>query len=960
MNHCGRFIARLLSLPGSRKPSRVQRHARAGRAILQLESFEPRVLLDGSTPTPISIVGGPPTARDDIIDTDAGNAVNIQVLNNDTGSGLPLNAATVTVQQAPTNGTVALDAQTGQLVYTPVEGFAGTDSFTYTVQDIHGGLSNPGHVTVVVNRPTANDDFIDTDAGNPVTISVLENDTDPDGNDKLDASSVTVSGAPAHGTTSLDPATGAVTYTPAAGFAGTDTFLYTVSDVNDAVSNPARVTVVVNRPTANDDFTSTNQDTAVTINVAENDTDPDGNDKLDLGSIAIGSSPAHGTATVNGSAGTVTYTPAAGFSGTDFFTYTISDVANAMSNVARVTIAVQRTQIVNDDTADTDAGNGVVLDVLANDTDPSGLVASTLTVVTAPANGTATVNTGTGQITYTPADGFAGTDSFTYTVQNGTGATLGPAHVTVVVNRPTANDDFIDTDAGNPVTISVLENDTDPDGNNMLDPSAVAVTGPPAHGTTSLDSATGAVTYTPAPGFAGTDTFLYTVSDVNHAVSNPARVTVVVNRPTANDDFAGALLPLPITIDVAGNDTDPDGNDKLDLGSIVIVSSPAHGTATVNGSTGTVTYTPAAGFAGTDFFTYTISDVANATSNVARVTIVTGSGLIRGNAFQDFNASGLRGPDEPGLVGLQVYLDLNNNGVFDPNEPAAVTESDGGYAFTGLAGGDYTVRLNTAANPGTVQTSAASLSVTINADASIAEGQDFGAVPITTIAPVSVTPNIFPTGLHDANSVFVSGLYRNLLGRDPESDGLAGWVNALNQGGSTPGQVAQAIWESPEHRGQEVDHYYQTILGREPDAAGRDVWVRALLAGVGESNVILGFVNSPEFQAQHASNASFVDALYTALLGRPSDPSGAAFWTSALDAGQVSRLDVGRAFLTSTEAQLSLIDSYYAAFFQRATDTAGRDFWLNNLQNNVVNIELLASALLSSNEYLSEAASNVS
>src|SRR5262249_35295793 len=156
--------------------------------------------------------------------------------------------------------------------YTPVDGFSGTDSFRYTVRDVANAVSNPALVSVVVNRPTANDDFTDVDAGNPVVIDVLENDTDPDGNDKLNPATVSVASGPAQAGARGNPARGAITYTPQDGFSGTDSFTYTVQDVAGATSNAAHVSIVVNRPTANDDFADTDGTNPVAIDVLENDT----------------------------------------------------------------------------------------------------------------------------------------------------------------------------------------------------------------------------------------------------------------------------------------------------------------------------------------------------------------------------------------------------------------------------------------------------------------------------------------------------------------------------------------------------------------------------------------------------------------------------------------------------------------------------------------------------------------
>src|SRR5262249_40061495 len=206
-----------------------------------------------------------------------------------------------------------------------------------------------------------------------------------------------------------------------------------------------------------------------------------------------------------------------------------------------------------------------------------GFAPSTVAVQTAPNHGSTAVDPGTGKITYTPSAGFSGTDTFTYTVKDVQGHSFGPAAVSVVVNRPKANDDFASTDAGNAVTIPVLANDTDPDGPDKLNVGSVKIVGGPAHGGVVVDHATGNVVYTPAAGFSGTDMFQYTVTDVNNAESNAATVNVVVNRPTANDDFGTTDSGFPIALDVLANDTDPDGPGKLVASSVQVVNGPAHG-----------------------------------------------------------------------------------------------------------------------------------------------------------------------------------------------------------------------------------------------------------------------------------------------------------------------------------------------------------------------------------------------
>jgi len=184
-----------------------------------------------------------------------------------------------------------------------------------------------------------------------------------------------------------------------------------------------------NPPVAQDDAASTNEDTAVTVNVLANDTDADAGDTLAVSNLT---QPSHGTAVLNADQ-TVTYTPAADFNGADAFAYTATD-GKASSNVATVTITVAPVNdppTAQDDAASTVEETAVTINVLANDSDPDG---DTLAVaaLTQPANGSATLNADQ-SITYAPDSGFTGTDAFTYTAADGNGGE-DTATVTVTVN----------------------------------------------------------------------------------------------------------------------------------------------------------------------------------------------------------------------------------------------------------------------------------------------------------------------------------------------------------------------------------------------------------------------------------------------------------------------------------------------------------------------------------------------
>ena len=231
--------------------------------------------------------------------------------------------------------------------------------------------------------------------------------------------------------------------------------------------------------------------------------------------------------------------------------------------------------------------------------------------VSAPTHGTAVV-ADTGAVVYTPEPDFHGTDTFTYVVGDGSRLTARAA-VTVTVlpvnDPPLAVDDAADTPEDTPVTISVLGNDSDVEGDTL----ALVEVSAPTHGTAAVD--TGEVVYTPEPDFHGTDSFTYGLVGDGSGLTARAAVTVTVlpvTDPTlAVDDAEETPEDTPVTISVLGNDSDPDG-DALAL---VEVSAPAHGTAVVD--TGAVVYTPEPDFHGTDRFTYVVGDGSGLTARAA-------------------------------------------------------------------------------------------------------------------------------------------------------------------------------------------------------------------------------------------------------------------------------------------------------------------------------------------------------
>jgi hypothetical protein len=212
------------------------------------------------------------------------------------------------------------------------------------------------------HSPAATDDNESTPINTQITISVLSNDSDPDG----DALSIALQNQPSHG--SITVSDNKVIYTPEDDYVGEDTFTYKAQDEHGALSNEATVSITVRNqaPEANDDTASTLQNTSVTISVLSNDSDPDGDA---LGIVAEEDMPLHGT--VYNSNDKVIYTPKSNYVGTDTFTYRVQDEHGAWSNAATVSITVYPNDSGdegnNDDTSngddsdkggDTNNGNG--------------------------------------------------------------------------------------------------------------------------------------------------------------------------------------------------------------------------------------------------------------------------------------------------------------------------------------------------------------------------------------------------------------------------------------------------------------------------------------------------------------------------------------------------------------------------------------------------------------------------
>jgi hypothetical protein len=311
------------------------------------------------------------------------------------------------------------------------------------------------------------------------------------------------------------------------------------SITDSAIVNPTGVSVHVETgngsPLASDDNYSTPKGVQLNIGapgVLSNDTDPDADPLI----AVLDAGPSNGLVTLNPD-GSFTYTPDAGFAGADSFTYHAND-GTENSNVATVNIDVLNASPVAVDDNYSTAKN-VQLDILApgvlgNDSDPDGdpLIAIPNTD---PSNGTLTLNAD-GSFTYTPNNGFQGTDSFTYVAYDGFApSNLATVNIDVINTAPVAGDDSYVTDKNVQLVVTapgVLGNDSDADGDALF---AILVTNP-TNGTLSFND-DGSFTYTPNTDYVGPDSFTYFAKDGLDS-SNTATVNLTVNQTCLYcDDF---------------------------------------------------------------------------------------------------------------------------------------------------------------------------------------------------------------------------------------------------------------------------------------------------------------------------------------------------------------------------------------------------------------------------------------
>ncbi|EJG1163087.1 tandem-95 repeat protein [Vibrio parahaemolyticus] len=465
----------------------------------------------------------------------------INVLGNDTFESTD-KVVSLDAENGPKNGTVIVNND-GTVTYTPDDNYVGEDTFTYIVTS--GGVSESTTVSVDVtpenDAPVAKDDTAITDEDTPVTIDVLPNDTDVDG-DKLSVESASV--PKEQGT--VEVVNGKLVFTPAENFNGDAEITYTLTD--GALTDQATVKVTVNAVNDTPVVESNIADQAlaedftpytIDLNTAFSDVD-----KVDgeLTFSVSGNSNIQ-VAIVNGIA---TITPTADWNGSETLTFTATDPSGeSISQTVNFTVAPVADIVADSVTVVEDTPT--IIKVLGNDTFEGDDKVVSLDTNNGPANGTVSVNPD-GSVTYTPNDNYHGTDSFTYIVtSSGVSESITVSvDVTPVNDAPVAKDDIATTQEDTAVTIDVLPNDSDVDGDKLSIESASV---PKEQGT--VEVVNGKLVFTPAENFNGDAEITYTVTDGQ--LTDEAKVTVTVNpvndAPTIKVDAVESITEDAVSID---------------------------------------------------------------------------------------------------------------------------------------------------------------------------------------------------------------------------------------------------------------------------------------------------------------------------------------------------------------------------------------------------------------------------
>lgn len=446
-------------------------------------SFFVKIFIISFIAQPISVFAAGPTVQNVSLSVREDTPRNFTL----NSSGRP-SSTTFTIVTPPQHGTLVMNGSGG--TYTPSQNYYGDDSFTYKAT-ANGETGNTATVSMsvsAVNDPPIATSGITAATQKNVPVRFFLSGSDIEGSPLVYSVSSTIAGA-----SSVNSTTGEVTYTPGNNIIGTGYVYFRVSD-GQAWSSTGVATITIantnTAPVAQNVSLTINEDSVGQVRLSATDSD---NDAL---TFSIVDGPTHGTTSI--SSATLTFTPSPDYFGTESFTYRAAD-ASTVSNIATISITVNGTNdvpVANTVELTTNSLTSVTGTLDGFDVDGDAL---TYSLIGYPTTGTAKIQN-ENQVTYTPREGFFGTATFAYRVNDGKRTADG----TVVVNvlaPPVAHDMSVAIHEHEQVTIIPTLTDADSPAVTLMLADA------PDFGT--IVPRDDGWIYTPQSGFRGLDTFTF-------------------------------------------------------------------------------------------------------------------------------------------------------------------------------------------------------------------------------------------------------------------------------------------------------------------------------------------------------------------------------------------------------------------------------------------------------------------
>jgi VCBS repeat-containing protein len=633
-------------------------------------------------------------AADDNFAITAGSSNNVlPVLANDVVlSGVGGAFSIIGVSTPSSGGTVSINASNNTVVYTPLAGFVGAETFYYTNSD-GLGAKDWAKVSLAVRSAklfAVNDSFT-VAKGTTNVLNLLANDV------IIPASaasiSITTLGAPTQGgAVSLNgpgPNNAAI-YIPSATNSGSyvEQFIYVITSGTNTATATATITVLdrSNTLVANADrFAVLAGSAANPLDVLANDNNLSGL-STNLFITGVNATNLLGSVFVNGAGNRLVYTPPSGLSNlVESLTYFISDGAGGTAQATAIIQVTAAGFIANNDyftVIKNSSSNS--LPVMVNDVflpnDGRHLYISDIGLgANAPQHGTVSINPALNKLIYTPAAGYNGNDTFTYEIADGTPSRAQGAVTISILDfsaAPSNPDCFrVARDSTNNL-LRVLPNDyTLPPASVTLSVVSLLTNGVHAYIGLSGTNVNNTLAYVPNTGFIGRDVFSYVVQD-NLGNLGTNVVTVFVGDLAPRDDAFNVLSDTTNNL-LAVRVNDYPFPDTNALRPIVSFSAPSHGTVATNAGGTALLYTPASGYAGPDQFTYQLADDTTAFTNVysANVSVtVRRAGSDRDTNTVTIAVAGVN--DLPTIVGTQSGFHITDKQTVMPFTNVVIGDRD--------------------------------------------------------------------------------------------------------------------------------------------------------------------------------------------------------------------------------------------------------------------------------------------